>query len=144
MVYLYYLMKQHNLTILTIINLILQVENQDTEKLKWFTLVHIVCRLVPEAMPPSPNCSVQSTDWLFLGSQLGSGSQLLLHCWKSFICQTLWAPRKHQLIWNWLFICLFCLLVCKQLKNVDWIHKRMTGQLNLSIFDFSLFHLSST
>ena len=56
MVYLYYLMSQHNnLTVLTIINLILQVGNQDIEKLKWFTLVHIVCRLVPEAMPPSPN-----------------------------------------------------------------------------------------
>ena len=56
MVYLYYLMSQHNnLMILNTINLILQVGNQDTEKLKWFTLVHIVCRLVPEAMSPSPN-----------------------------------------------------------------------------------------
>ena len=113
-------MSQHNnLTILTIINLILQVGNQGTEKLKRFTLVNIICRLVAEAIPPSPNhmpfvLSKAQTDFFW---------ETVPNCCLTLL-KVLYLPNSLSLQETSAYVELAIYLsvlstVCKQLKNVD-------------------------
>lgn len=71
----------------------------------------------PYALCPALPFTEQSLHSLLLGSS----SQFSPQSVENHICQTLWVPMQHHLIWNWLLICLFCLMACKHLKHSDCI-----------------------